>query len=61
MKPVTNIDISATTSKLTATWDDLDCVDHYIMKLRKLGPIHSSEHGRGCDKSMYISKYHYYR
>ena len=45
MRSVTNIAISATSSKMTATWNNLACVDHYIMKLRKVGPVHSSEHG----------------
>ena len=54
MRPVTNIAISATSSKMTATWNNLACVDHYIMKLRKVGPVHSSEYGIADISQQYI-------
>ena len=45
MRPVSNIDVSATRTRLTALWEEVDCVDHYIMKLRKIGPVDINEYG----------------
>ena len=39
MIPVSNIQITATRDKLMANWEQLHCVDHYIMKLEKVGPL----------------------
>ena len=44
--PVSNIQITATSDKLMANWEQLHCVDHYIMKLEKVGPLKMLEFGR---------------
>ena len=53
MIPVVNIHISATSHKLMANWEDLDCVDHYVMRLDKVGPLHIMEYGIGNSQDKY--------
>ena len=39
IRPVRNISVKTTKNGLTANWENLDCVDHYVMRLERVSKI----------------------